>query len=156
MECLRVEKRGEGCISSIQLAPGRIWFLFICHSQGVILHPRLLSESGPWQLQAASSRKKKKRQKEKKNTLQSSTMNACGRRQKWHIVCAQTWINAALHTFLINRRNQSTLFTLCYSRVILWLVCKVVLILTVSPIIVLWHAYKSNIYKGIHWVSQIS
>lgn len=122
-----------------------------CHSPPqVVIGKRALTASSRF------LKEKKEKKERKKNTLQSSTMNACGRRQNWHIVCAQTWIDAALHTFLINRRNQSTLFTLCYSRVILWLVCKVVLIPTVSPIIVLWHAYKSNIYKGIHWVSQIS
>lgn len=141
MACLWGEKWGEACISSIQLAPGRIWFLFICHSQGVILHPRLLSPRRPWQLQAASSRKKKKK---RKKTSQSSTMNAFGRRRKWHIVCAQTWIDAALHSILINREKQSNMFILCYSRVFLGLVCKVLLILIVILTITFCYALEDQ------------
>lgn len=92
----------------------------------------------------ASSRflKEKKKKRKEKKTLQSSTMNAFRRRRKWHIVCAQTWIDAALHNVLINRENESTMFILCCSRVILGLVCKVLLIPIVIPLVAFCYALE--------------
>lgn len=111
---------GGCCITSIQLAPGGIWFLFIRHSQGVILYPRLLS---PWRLQAASWRKEKKRTRE---SHKAQSRDAFGWRQKWHIACAQTLADAALHTAIINtrRKKEGALFNLCHSTEFCGLGCK--------------------------------
>ena len=57
---------------------------------------------------------------------------------------AQTSIDAALHAVLINRENQSPVFILCYSRVFLGLVCKVLLMLIVIPIITFCYALEGQ------------
>lgn len=57
---------------------------------------------------------------------------------------AQTSIDAALHTVLINRENQSTMFILCYSRVFPGLVCKVLLMPIVIPIITFCYALEGQ------------
>lgn len=83
--------------------------------------------------------------KEKKKS-QSSAMNAFGRRQKWHIVCAQTSTDAALHTIVINweRTKAHSLFILCHSRVFCGLVCKALLIPIVIVIITFCYAVEGQ------------
>lgn len=84
------------------------------------------------------------RKKRKKEMSQTSIMNVFWKRQKWHIVCAQTSTDATLQIVVINRGNKSTLFILRHSWASCGLVCKALLIPIVIVIITFCYAAQGQ------------
>lgn len=86
-------------------------------------------------------RRKKKRKKE---MSQTSGINVFWKRQKWHIIRAQTSTDATLQIVVINRGNKSTLFILRHSWASCRLVCKALLIPIVIVIITFCYAAQGQ------------
>lgn len=116
------ERVARVCISSIQLVPGRISFLFTRHSQGVISHPRFLSAPNPDSTKLLPPEQKKRWKKREKSA----------KRCKWkHLDRDKNDISSVhrrqlmlYYTLLQWTEKQSTLFIPCPSWTFAGLVCK--------------------------------